>query len=157
MAVENNEGEIFPYSNTKCKAIRINSIRLYSSEYEDAELESVNMLESGSVDKISLFATEYIPDHFNTDLDYIKYYLVINGTEYKIVPINSGREGISLIKYSEVTDSSAKSNKIKLIEETIKDARFRVSIKTHNGNETPYVSNLKLCLGKDTGSIYVSG
>lgn len=157
IAVENNEGEIFPYSNTKCKAIRINSIRLYSSEYEDAELESVNMLESGSVDKISLFATEYIPDHFNTELDYIKYYLVINGTEYEIVPINSGREGISLIKYSEVTDSSANSNKVRLIEETIKDARLRISIKTHNGNETPYVSNLKLCLGKDTGSIYVSG
>ena len=117
----------------------------------------MNMLESGSVDKISLFASEYIPDHFNATIEYIKYYLAVNGTEYEIVPVNSGREGISLIKYSEVNDSSAESNKIKLIEETIKNARLRVSIKTHNDKETPYVSNLKLCLGKDTGSIYVSG
>lgn len=157
IAIENSDGEIFPYSGTKCKSIRINNIRLYSSEYKDAEIKSVNILESGSVDKISLFASEYIPDHFNAAIEYIKYYLAVNGTEYEIVPVNSGREGISLIKYSEVNDSSAESNKIKLIEETIKNARLRVSIKTHNDKETPYVSNLKLCLGKDTGSIYVSG
>ena len=37
IAIENSDGEIFPYSGTKCKSIRINNIRLYSSEYKDAE------------------------------------------------------------------------------------------------------------------------
>lgn len=155
IAVRTGDGEAVPFSNTKSKKIRLNNIKLYSSTYKDTDIESVNLLESGSVDKISLFASEYIPDHFNDFDEYIKFYLIVNGKEHEIVPANSGKSGIRLIKYSEVSNPATKVDGVELIEETIKDARIRISIKGYNDLETPYVSNLKLCLGKDTGSIYV--
>lgn len=155
IAVRASDNEAVAFPNTKSKKIRLNNIKLYSSKYRDTDIESVNLLESGSVDKISLFASEYIPDHFNNSEEYIKYYLIINGKEHEIVPANSGRNGIRLIKYSEVSNPATKVDGVELIEETIKDARVRLSIKGYNILETPYVSNLKLCLGKDTGSIYV--
>ena len=145
--------EIISYSNTKRKKIAINSIKLYSSSYSDITITSSNILEAGSVDKISLFATEYIPDHFN-DNNLITYYLIINGTEYEVVPVNLGYDGVKIIKFSE-QDNFVTEDYIQNISETIKSAAIKISIKAYQSDETPYISNLKLCLGKDTGSIYV--
>ena len=145
--------EIISYPNTKRKKIAINSIKLYSSSYSDITITSSNILEAGSVDKISLFATEYIPDHFN-DNNLITYYLIINGTEYEVVPVNSGYNDVKIIKFSE-QDNFVTEDYIQNISETIKSAAIKISIKAYQNDETPYISNLKLCLGKDTGSIYV--
>ena len=110
------------------------------------------MLRETAVDKISLFATEYIPDHFPEN-EYIKYYLIINGIEYPVVPANTGKKGINIIKYSE--ESSAVSEEIQLVHETIKTVVLRVVITPFQRKETPYVSNIKLCIGKNTGNVYV--
>lgn len=138
--------------NTKRKKVCLNGIKLYNSDYNQITITSNNILEAGSVDKISLFSSEYIPDHFSED-KYIIYYLIINGTEYKVVPVNSGKDGIKIIKFSEQKQSLEEY--IQNISETIKSVQVKITIKPYKDNETPYISNLKLCLGKDTGSIYV--
>lgn len=141
-------------AHTKRKKIRINNIKLYSSDYEAADVSTNNVLEAGSMDKIALFASEYVPDHFAESG--ISYYLIVNGIEYEVVPINTKRtDAISVIKYSEVTDALNTVTGTKIIDETIKSAVLRITIKDFNGGETPYVSNIKLLLAKDTGSIYV--
>lgn len=140
--------------HTKRKKIRINNIKLYTSAYESTSITTNNILAAGSMDKIALFASEYVPDHF-TDSG-IKYYLIINGTEYEVVPVNRKRnDAISVIKYSEVTDAFNTVSGTKLIDETIKSAVLRITIDDFAGRETPYISNIKLLLAKDTGSIYV--
>lgn len=152
---EGNE-QIIEYGNSvRRKMIRLNSIKLYSANYTETSIESIDLLEAGSVDKISLFASEYIPDHFNSGTEYIEYYLIVNGTEHKIVPANLPRDGVKIIKYSEVSDPSKIVTDTEIIKETIKSAKIKLVIHPHGSNETPFVSNLKLCLGKDTGSIYV--
>ena len=138
--------------NAYRKKIAIQGIQLYAAEYNEVTVTTGNILEDSSVDKVSLFASEYIPDHF-TDKEYIDYYLVINGQEYPVIPINSGRSGITMIRYSDEELSVA--NNTELIHETIKTIAVKITIRPYNGKETPYVSNIKLCLGKNTGNIYV--
>lgn len=134
------------------KKIALNGLRLYHTDYEECVLTSREMLEGNAVDKISLFATEYIPDHF-IDGTYIQYYLYINGTEYEVVPVNTGHTGIHIIKYSE--ESGTIDDSVRLVHETIKSVVLKIVIRPFQKKETPYVSNLKLCIGKVTGNIYV--
>lgn len=140
-------GERNNITNIARKAIIINDIKLYSAEYKQANIKSGEMLEYGSIDKIGLFVNEYIPDHFHEDT-YIKYWLIINGTEYEIVPLNSLKNGIKIIKHNEDTNIDI-NNYIKRISETIKSVRVKILIKSFNRKETPYISNIKLCIGKD--------
>ena len=151
IAIQEEDGTIRKI-NAYRKRIALQEIQLYSSEYTEAVLESDNLLEDSSVDKISLFATEYIPDHF-IDGDYVSYWLIINGQEYPVVPVNTGRNGTTMIKYAD--EEYSVLNNTELIHETIKSIRLKILIRPYNKTETPYVSNLKLCLGKNTGNIYV--
>ena len=101
-----------------------------------------------------MFTSEYIPNHF-TDKNYITYYLIVNGVEQEVVPVNSGKDGIKIIKFSETDSSLTLDSWIKTVKETIKSVQIKMAIEIPNDNETPYVGNLKLCMGKETGSIYV--
>ena len=156
IAIENKNAAgtnlITLYPNTYRKKITIREIELYSAEYKECTIISDEILNDCAIDKISLFASEYIPDHF-TETDYLTYSLLINGQEYPIVPANSGKNGIMIIKYSEET-LSANSNTA-LIHETIKSVRVKITLRPFAGTETPHVSNLKLCIGKNTGDLYV--
>jgi len=152
IAIKSDE-TIKKYPNTKRKKIAINNIALYSSEYTSTSLTSIDILEAGSVDRIGLFLSEYVPDHFTEDT-YIKYWLIVNGTEYEIVPVNSPKNGIKIIKFSE-KENAISQDYVKTISETIKTASIKITIDTYKDKETPYISNIKLCLRKDTESIYV--
>lgn len=147
------DGKIKEYKNTRRKRVRINNIKFFSSECFESTIISEDLLKSGSVDKAGLFVNEYIPEHFN-DQVFINYSLIINGAEYEIVPVNSQKNGIKLIKFSEKNEIGAQ-NYTACISETIKSIKIKISITPYKNDETPYISNLKLCLGKDTGSIYV--
>lgn len=138
--------------NAKRKKISIAGIRLYSSIYAESALESQEIIEDGNIDKISLFASEYIPDHFPND-NYISYSLIINGIEHSVVPVNSKRSGVKIIKYTEDAKDSREDTEI--LQETIKTIRVKVVITPYNNTESPYVSNIKLCMGKNTGDLYV--
>lgn len=152
IAIKSND-EVMEYKNTRRKRVKINNIKLYSGEYSDGTIISDNLLKSGSVDKVGLFVNEYIPEHFS-DQSYIKYSLIVNGTEYEITPVNSQKNGIKLIKFSEKNEINAQDYTT-CVSETIKDIKIKISISPYQNDETPYISNMKLCLGKDTGSIYV--
>lgn len=151
IAIQEDNGSIRKV-NAYRKRISLQEIQLYNSEYNDTTIESDNVLDDSSVDKISLFAAEYIPDHF-PEADYISYWLIVNGQEYPIVPVNTGRSGIAMIKYAD--ENYSVNDNTSLIHETIKSIRLKILIRSYNKTETPYVSNLKLCLGKNTGNIYV--
>ena len=151
IAIQEENGSIHKVNACR-KRISLQEIQLYSSEYEDAVIESDNILEDSSVDKISLFAAEYIPDHF-PEADYISYWLIINGQEYPVVPVNTGRSGVTMIKYAD--EEYSMNDNTELVHETIKSIRLKIKIRAYNKTETPYISNLKLCLGKNTGNIYV--
>lgn len=138
--------------NAKRKKISIAGIELYSSTYTEAVLVSQDIVEDGNIDKVSLFASEYIPDHFPEDT-YIQYFLVLNGQEYEIVPANTGNTRIKLIKYAE--DEVTANDDITLLTEAVHTAQVKIVITPFNNKETPYVSNIKLCIGKNTGDIYV--
>lgn len=154
IAIKDDEDNIIVYPHTKRKKIAINNIKLYSSEYSEAILHTDNLILGGSVDKAALFCSEYIPNHF-IDKNYIEYYLIVNGEEYEVVPVNSGKNGIRLIKFEEVSSNTNITNYIKTISETIKSIHVKIVIKSANKNETPYIGNIKLCLAKESGSIYV--
>ena len=153
IAIENEDG-VNVYNNTRRKKIAINNIKLYRSSYKSTSITSGNIIIGGSVDKVALFTSEYIPNHF-TDKNYITYYLIVNGVEQEVVPVNSGKDGIKIIKFSETDSSLTLDSWIKTVKETIKSVQIKMAIEIPNDNETPYVGNLKLCMGKETGSIYV--
>lgn len=138
--------------NAYRKKIALQGIRLFSSEYKDTTIETLNILEDSSVDKVSLFVSEYIPDHF-PPAEYISYSLIINGQEHPVVPVNTGRDGITIVKFSE--EEYSLNGNTELIHETIKTIRVKIRIRPYNNTETPYVSNIKVCIGKNTGNIYV--
>lgn len=148
------DNKVMVYSSTRRKKIAINNIKLYKSAYKSTSIVSGNIIVGGSVDKVALFSSEYIPNHF-ADKKYITYYLIINGDEQEVVPVNSDKEGIKIIKFSETDSSPTLDSWIKTIKETIKTVQIKAVIETPNDNETPYIGNLKLCLEKETGSIYV--
>lgn len=138
--------------NAKRKKISIAGIRLYSSIYTESVLESQEIIEDGNIDKISLFASEYVPDHFPNDT-YINYSLVINGIEHHVVPVNSKKSGIKIIKYTE--DAIDSRENVEILKETIKTIKVKMVISPYNNTESPYASNIKLCMGKNTGDLYV--
>lgn len=154
IAIMDEENQIKKYPNTRRKKIAINNIKLYNSTYSKATLVSGNLILGGSVDKVALFCSEYIPNHF-VDKNYITYYLIVNGIEHEVVPVNSGKDGIKLIKFREVNTSTQKEEYIETISETIKSLQVKIIIDIANENETPYIGNIKLCLGKESGSVYV--
>ncbi len=151
IAIEENESAKIKH-NTKRKKIKINNIKFYSNTYSKTSIITDNIVSLGSVDKVGLFLNEYIPDHFSQGLDYAKYYLIINGTEHEVVPMNSLRDGIKIIKFSE---EDILQNYTKKINETIKSVLIKIVLTPNENKESILLSNIKLCLRKDTGLEYV--
>lgn len=127
----------------KINDIVIDNIIVSGSEYEMATLEKSSII-SNPVESIAVFANEYIPPHFLSE-DYIEYILTVNGVDYKVVPINGHKPGIKVIRFANYSDNN---NYTVHINETIKSAKLKVVIRTTRNNETPYLSNLKICVGK---------
>lgn len=152
IAIKNSEDDVKIKPNSRRKKIALNSIKLYNSKYNKALLQSQEILDSGSIDKVALFVSEYIPDHFK-EKEYIEYSLIINGNETKIVPVNSDREGIKMIKFSE--EKSDVKGIVETIKETIKSIKVKIMINDENKKESPYIGNLKLCMTKNTGAVHV--
>ena len=95
----------------------------------------------------AVFANEYVPSHF-LNASYFEYILTVNGTDYPVVPINSERSGIKVIRFSE---NMYGDDYVHHINETIKSAKLKVVIHTTGDGATPYLSHLKICMGKAGG------
>lgn len=127
-------------------AIKINDIVLERNQYAGQSVIRSGQLLNQASKAVALFANEYIPSHFPEN-DYIKYYLIINGEEVEVVPINLHRDGVKIVKTSDYFSSSEST---KYIKEKITSLYLKIIIKTPNSNETPFLSNLKILTGGDT-------
>lgn len=140
-----------PLDNAQRHVIRVNDITAFKSTYEQESYLETKELISTPVDCIAIFANEYYPPTFPTDAsvygteDYLTYILTVNGTEYTVVPVNSQKSGVKIIRYSNYTITE---NYTVHIAEPIKSATIKVKFRTPNPSYTPYLSNLKVCLGK---------
>ena len=138
---------IIPLENVKRHSIRINDITAYSGTYDSSSYIESEELLTGQVSSIAIFANEYVPPSFpgpNNDL-YFEYLLIVNGVEYDVIPINSHRKGIKVIRYSGYTDTEDYTEHIS---EPIKTAKLAIKLNTPDNSLSPYISNIKICMGK---------
>lgn len=142
---------IIPLERVKRHLIRINEITAFKNTFTTtAYLESTELL-SGPVDCIAIFANEYIPATFPADRStignqqYLSYFLTVNEQTFEVVPVNSHKAGTKIIRYSNYTVAE---DYTKHVSEPIKSAKLKVKFYTPNTSYTPYLSNLKVCLGK---------
>ena len=146
--VVNNEDEpestIQLLENIIRKVISINSIDAFYAVRQDNSTMQSRQLVSEQYNRIAVFANEYIPDNYDRTVDYIQYTLYVNGQPYQVEPINSDKTGTKLLSY---TDYQYKNENVVYLEEPIKSAQLVITIKTGDTYSTPYVGNVKICLG----------
>ncbi|MGG2085326.1 hypothetical protein [Lysinibacillus pakistanensis] len=130
-------------SSGRRHVIKINRIAAEKTNYLSRRARTKNLI-SSPTDRIAIFANEYVPNHF-TDEEWIKYSLLINGKTYDIIPLNSNKPGVKIIKYSKYKDGESHAI---ILDEPIKEAYLTISIITPDPYETPYLSNLKVVSGK---------
>ena len=131
----------------KRHVIRINNIELFSGQYEHSNSITTGELIDTPVSSLAIFANEYIPEQFESQYVYCQYILTVNGLDYSVVPINCDRDnGYKVIRFQGHT---SQDSYVKGILEPIKTARLTVKIYTEDKAYTPYLSNLKICYGKE--------
>ena len=145
LAYQSGEELIF-LTNAVRKRLVIHSITATSSAYNEH-----NTLQSGELlpfatDRIAVIANELVPAHF-VDRLYFQYFLTVNGTEYLVQPINSQKDGVKIIKLNKYGSQEAS---VQLLDETIKTASLRIVLLAASEEETPYLSNVKICYGRQS-------
>lgn len=131
--------------------IRVNNIIGFTNEYSSSSYMNTVELLTGPVQSVAIFANEYIPPTFPSDAStegyepYIRYFLNINGKDYEVVPVNSHKQGIKVIRYS---NYSIVEDYTLHLTEPIKSAKLTIKLITPDSSYSPYVSNIKVCIGK---------
>lgn len=149
--VNSNNADEITYETTqmqgvKRKVISVGGITAYFAQYTESTLLSGQLVDTGKEYKsIGIFANQYIPDYFKNK-QYIKYTLTVNGEDYAdIKPVNSNDSGIKIISSS---DYQYSNSNIAYLTSPIKSAQLKVEISIPDQNSTPYLANLKVCLGE---------
>lgn len=140
-------------SGAKRHVIRLNDITAFTNRYSTSSYLQTTELLAGNkmVNCVAVFASEYIPPTFPSDAItggypyYFVYTLTINGIDYEVVPVNSHRSGTKIIRYS---GYSVVDDYTVHISEPIKSIVLTVQMHTYDTSYSPYLSNLKVCLGK---------
>lgn len=133
--------KIVQVASAKRHVIKINGITLSKNAYGKGTAVSKELI-TDPVKYIGLYCNEYISSDYAIE-NTVKYYLIINGTEHEIVPVNSQRNGKKIVRTSSQTYQL--DNTI-YIEESIKSAKLKIVIGSST-SITPYISNLKLLVG----------
>lgn len=131
----------------KRKVISIRQIELYNNDYTYATMESNEIIQSGALQSLAVFANVYVPPNFPSTSNYVLFYLTVNGTDYPIVPINGNDTGTKIIRYN--TSPSYISRYSLYINTPITSAKLKIKMKPYNDIQTPFVSHIKLCVGKE--------
>ena len=132
--------------STKRKVIRLNQISLYNANFSTCDITSKNAIQKGSLTAISVFSNIYIPNNFKKG-SYVTMELNVNGTSYPIVPVNSNDTGIKIIRYSK-NRQTVTGGYIQYITEPITSAVLHITMNPYNTVQTPFLSNIKFCVGK---------
>ena len=136
---------IVSLEDTKRHVIRINDITAFTGNYDSSSYLETGELLLNQTNSIAVFVNEYIPPTFIDNGNYFEYLLIINGVEYNVVPINCHRNGIKVIRYS---GFSITEDYTQHIGEPIKSAKLAIKINTPDTSISPYISNIKVCIGK---------
>ena len=128
-------------TNARRHIIRINDIDCRKSTYSSGYLETKELINE-PIQYIALSCNEYN----STDA---KYYLIVNGTEYEVVPINCQRNGKKIIRFSE---QEKKLENTEYISESIKSVKLKIVIENSDRYKTIYISDVKLLLGGNTNA-----
>ncbi len=137
------EQQLVKIETAKRHVISINGIELAKNEYGNTCTLRTRNLTSDPARSIAVFVTEYIPNNYKAE-DYIKYILTINGEDFEIVPINSQRNGIKIIKTSSL---DINTEYVKYINSKISSAYLTINIKSLGAYESPHLANLKVLVG----------
>lgn len=131
---------------TSSEYVRVNDIKTVAASYNTSATLKSNKIEANNITSVAVYATEYIPDSL-LDENCFKYTLTVNGKDYEIQPINSQRNGTKIIKYK--IDGSSEDS-VTNIEDKITSVELAVTIKTNNTEISPFISNIKICLGAES-------
>lgn len=126
----------------KRHVIKLNNITGYKNKYSKGIMISKELI-STPINTIALYCNEYINKDYSINNN-VSYFLIINGTEYQIQPINSQRDGKKILRMSA---QSYKSDHIVYLNENIKSAKLKIVINSANQNVTPYISDIKILIG----------
>lgn len=122
--------------------IKINDISVLKNSYTKGMVISKELITT-PIKTIGLYCNEYINKDYTIDKN-VNYYLIINGQEYEICPLNSHRNGKKIIRTS---SQLYKSEHVIYLNEDIKSAKLKIVINTTNKDITPYISDIKILIG----------
>lgn len=128
--------------SAKRHVIKLNDIKAFSNKYGKGTVISKELIDT-PINTLALYCNEYINKDY-TISNNVSYFLIVNGEEYEIQPINSHRDGKKIIRMSA---QSYKSDHIIYLNENIKSAKLKIVINTANQNVSPYISDIKILIG----------
>jgi hypothetical protein len=128
--------------SAKRHVIKLNEISAYKNKYDKGYLISKELI-NDPINTIALYCNEYINKDY-TITNNASYFLIINGVEHEVQPINSHRNGKKIIRMSA---QSYKSDHVTYLNENIKSARLKIVINSANQDVTPYISDIKILIG----------
>lgn len=129
-------------NSAKRHVIKINDISAYNNKYDKGYIVSKELI-TDPVNCIALYCNEYINKNY-TISNNVSYFLILNGIEYEVQPINSHRNGKKVVRMSA---QSYKSEHVIYLNENIKSAKLKIVINSANQDITPYISDIKILIG----------
>lgn len=145
--IKNNDNnkEIKILDTGKRSVIKINNIELSKKEYLYNTEITFDNFTNNKINSIAIFANEYCADDLNIR-DCITYKIKTNGLEYEIIPINSNDNGKKIIR---TTSNTLPIDYTYYTNESIKNAKLIINLKTTKKYATPFISDLKILIGSE--------
>ena len=129
-------------NSAKRHVIRLNNIDLFKNKYAKGMIISKELITS-PIKCISLYCNEYINSNYTIGKN-VSYYLILNGKEFKVEPINSQRNGKKIARKS---SQVYKAEHVIYLNEEIKSAKLKIVMNASNVDITPYISDIKILIG----------
>lgn len=134
--------KIVKVDSGKRHVIKINDISILKNSYTKGSIVSKELITT-PIKTIGLYCNEYINKDYSIDKN-ANYFLIVNGQEHEITPVNSHRAGKKIVRTS---SQLYKSDHVIYLNEDIKSAKLKIVINTTNKDITPYISDIKILIG----------
>ena len=134
--------KIVTVKEAKRHVVRISEIVGFNNKYTAGMIVTDELITS-PVTTVALYCNEYINNDYDISNN-VRYFLIINGEEHEVTPINAERNGKKILRSSV---QSYKSDHIEYLSESIKSAKLKIVIDPSHQDVTPYISDVKLLIG----------